>query len=246
MTGGTAGPDPPSVRAMTFTGFPDAALVFFEGLGADNSKAYWTDHRTTYEQAVRDPMVALLDALEPEFGPARLLRPYRDTRFSADTPPYWTQAAALVPRGTAGGSLSVQLDAAGLVVGGGASTLSRDQLGRYRAAVGADPGGAQLVALTDALGAEGFTLRGERLRRAPRGTDPAHPRIELLRHRRLVAGRDLGVQPWLSGPECLDVVAHGWRAVLPLLAWLDRHVGPAEEALSPAARGGTARSHPAR
>nr|WP_235948625.1 DUF2461 family protein [Candidatus Frankia alpina] len=44
---------------------PPEALVFYDGLEADNSKAYWTDHRETYEKAVRGPMVALLDTLEP-------------------------------------------------------------------------------------------------------------------------------------------------------------------------------------
>jgi hypothetical protein len=32
-------------------------------------------------------MVALMNELEPEFGPARLSRPYRDVRFAADKTP---------------------------------------------------------------------------------------------------------------------------------------------------------------
>jgi hypothetical protein len=39
-----------------FTAFPTEALIFFEGLEADNSKAYWTDHRETYETAVREAL----------------------------------------------------------------------------------------------------------------------------------------------------------------------------------------------
>ena len=49
-----------------FTGFPERALEFYEGLEADNSKAYWTDHKATYDEDVRAPMEALLAALEPE------------------------------------------------------------------------------------------------------------------------------------------------------------------------------------
>lgn len=72
---------------MMFTGFPEQALVFYEGLRADNTKAYWQDHRATYDACVKAPMEALLAALEPEFGPAKFFRPYRDVRFSKDNPP---------------------------------------------------------------------------------------------------------------------------------------------------------------
>ena len=32
---------------MSFAGFPDEGLVFYEGLEADNSKTYWTGTRPT-------------------------------------------------------------------------------------------------------------------------------------------------------------------------------------------------------
>ena len=70
-----------------FTGFPEEALAFYDGLEADNSRTYWNDHRDTYETAVKGPMLAMLAALEPEFGAAKLFRPYRDVRFSKDKSP---------------------------------------------------------------------------------------------------------------------------------------------------------------
>jgi len=45
---------------MAFSGWPTAALEFYEGLEADNSKAYWTDHKQVYEHDVKAPMDALL------------------------------------------------------------------------------------------------------------------------------------------------------------------------------------------
>ena len=59
---------------MTFSGFPDAGPAFYEGLEADNSKTYWLAHKAVYESAIREPMLALVDALEGEFGEARLFR----------------------------------------------------------------------------------------------------------------------------------------------------------------------------
>ena len=77
-----------------FGGFPERALIFFEGLEADNSKPYWTDNKDVYEQNVRGPMLALLAELEAEFGAGKMFRPYRDVRFAKDKTPYKTNAAA--------------------------------------------------------------------------------------------------------------------------------------------------------
>ena len=38
---------------MSFRGFPAEAFEFFEGLEADNSKAYWTDHKADYLRRLR-------------------------------------------------------------------------------------------------------------------------------------------------------------------------------------------------
>ncbi|HEX4162146.1 MAG TPA: DUF2461 family protein, partial [Acidimicrobiales bacterium] len=75
---------------MTFKGWPETALAFYEGLEADNSKTYWLDHKEVYERDVKAPMDALLAELTAEFGEPKLFRPYRDTRFSRDKSPYKT------------------------------------------------------------------------------------------------------------------------------------------------------------
>jgi len=55
---------------MAFSGFPEEAIEFYEGLEADNSKAYWTDHKTVYDECVAAPMKELLAELGPVFGEA--------------------------------------------------------------------------------------------------------------------------------------------------------------------------------
>ena len=101
---------------MKFKGWPPSASVFFEGLEADNSKAYWLDHKEVYERDVKAPMEALLAELRDEFGESRLFRPYRDTRFSADKSPYKTTIAARIGDGY------VQFSADGLLAGAGNTT----------------------------------------------------------------------------------------------------------------------------
>ena len=73
---------------MTFAGIPLRACEFYAGLEADNSRAYWTAHKATYERDVKGPLTALAELAAPEFGEPKLFRPHRDVRFSADKSPY--------------------------------------------------------------------------------------------------------------------------------------------------------------
>jgi uncharacterized protein (TIGR02453 family) len=213
---------------MAFEGFGDEALQFYEGLEADNSKAYWTDHRQVWEAEVRAPMLALLDELAPEFGRAHLFRPNRDIRFSADKSPYKTAIGATTEDGG-----YVQLSARGLFVAAGYWQTAGDQVARFRAAVVDDHAGPALANLVGGLEAQGYEISGTQLKTSPRGYDPDHPRLGLLRHKTLTAHREFGAPPWLSTPAALDRVAQAWRAMRPLSEWLERHVGPSTQ---PAAR----------
>ena len=201
--------------------------MFFQGLAADNSRAYFSDHRTLYEEQVRGPLTALLADLAPEFGPGKVFRPNRDVRFSADKSPYKLSAAGHAHGADDRASLYVQVDADGLVVAGGNYGMARDQLSRYRAAVADDGTGRALRRIVDGLlRAGGWELGGPTLVRAPRGHDPEHPRIELLRHKGLVLAQHHDCEPWLFSPQAADVVAQAWRDLAPLNRWLAHHVGP--------------------
>ncbi|MEX5721500.1 DUF2461 domain-containing protein [Geodermatophilus maliterrae] len=211
---------------MTFEGFPDEGLVFYEGLEADNSKTYWTRHRAVYEACVRAPMQALVDELESEFGTAKLFRPYRDVRFSNDKTPYKTHQGAVVnPEGRGAGAWYVQVSAEGLRVGGGAWRLETDQVDRYRRAVADDVQGPRLRAEVDRLAGGNWEIDGDRLTRVPKGYDVDDGRADLLRHRSLHAGRLFPFADWLHRQEALDHVRTAWRDVSALNAWLADNVG---------------------
>lgn len=208
-----------------FAGFPEQALEFYEGLEADNSKAYWTDHRATYDDCVRAPLAALLAQLEPEFGPAKLFRPYRDLRYGKDKTPYKTAAAAAIGDDVQGG-LYLQLSAAGLMLAGGAHGLTTDQARRLRAGIADDRAGAAFVRVLETLRSKGFTVEGERLKRLPNEFDAAHPRAGLLTLKTVFAVRQHEPQEWLHTAAAAARVADAWRALAPLNGWLREHVGP--------------------
>ncbi|HEX6755035.1 MAG TPA: DUF2461 domain-containing protein [Mycobacteriales bacterium] len=210
-----------------FAGFPERALIFYEGLEADNSKPYWTDNKTVYEECVRAPLVALLAELEPEFGAGKVFRPYRDVRFSKDKTPYKTNAAATVGDGQ-GAGYYLSLSAQGLFVGGGYYHTAPDQVGRLRRAVADDVRGPELERVLAALRKAGFEIHGERVTRAPSGYPADHPRVELLKHKSLTAYKEWEPADWLHGREALTRVRRAWRALAPLSQWLVANVGPSD------------------
>ncbi|GAA3000528.1 DUF2461 domain-containing protein [Kitasatospora albolonga] len=209
---------------MTFQGWPAEAFEFFEQLETDNSKPFWQAHKARYERDVRAPMLALLDALEPEFGPGKVFRPFRDVRFSKDKTPYKTHIGAWLDSGG-----YIQLSADHLACGNGMYRLATDQLARYRAAVAEDVTGAELERVIAAVEAGGLAVHGqEPLRTTPRGFTKDHPRIGLLRNKGLVAWQEWEPAAWMGTPEAAETIAGFIRDSQPLMAWLDDHVGPSE------------------
>jgi uncharacterized protein (TIGR02453 family) len=212
---------------MAFGGWADEALAFYEGLEAENSKSYWTSHKAVYDSAVLKPMADLVEEVAAELGPvlgsaeAKIFRPYRDIRFSADKTPYKTHIGA-----TIGGSAYVQFSADGLGTGAGMWHLEAEQLARYRAAVAADASGERLTEIIAAIEKDGHEAHGHNsLKSAPRGYPADHPRIVLLRHKGLTSWRHWTPGPWLATAEAKDRVLAFQRASAPLVDWLHEHVG---------------------
>jgi uncharacterized protein (TIGR02453 family) len=206
---------------MAFSGWPEEALDFYDGLAADNTKTYWTEHKAVYTGKILDPMTELTEELAAEFGEPKIFRPYRDVRFSADKTPYKTHIGAVV-----GGTGYVQLSAEGLAAGAGMWQLSPEQLARYRAAVAHDRHGAELQEIIAAIEQTGITVHGHGvLKSAPRGYPPDHPRISLLRNKGLTAWRQWPVEPWLETARAKDRLVSFFRTSLPLASWLNTHAG---------------------
>lgn len=207
--------------ATAFAGWPAAALDFYRGLEADNSKSYWTEHKDVYEQGVLAPMQALLAELADEFGESRIFRPNRDIRFSADKSPYKTAISAMAGHGY------VQFSAQGIAVGAGCHTMAPDQLDRYRIAVADNTKGTALRAVIAGLADAGIgvTTR-DSLKNTPRGFPKDHPRAELLRNKDLAAWKQWpATTSWVGSAAAKKHIVETLRASQPLVDWLDTNVG---------------------
>ena len=168
-----------------------------------------------------------MDELAPEFGSARIFRPYRDVRFSADKTPYKThQGAVLTSELGVLGAWYVQISAEGLMVAGGVWRLESDQVARYRRAVTDGVQGPRLVEQVRRLTAAGYEIGGDRLTRVPKGFDVEdQERLDLLRYKSLHGLRRWEPADWLHGRGALERVRTAWRDFAPLNAWLADNVG---------------------
>jgi len=205
-----------------FKGWKAEAVEFFEGLEADNSKAYWQEHKADYERLVLKPMQDLVADLAGEFGEGRIMRPYRDIRFSADKSPYKTNIAAEI--GDVG---YVSFSANGIGAGSGYWMMSNDQLDRYRRAVVADRTGGRLEDVVAELRKKGHGVTShDMLKTSPRGYPKEHPRLELLRMKGIAAWHEWPVAAWMGTAKAEERVVGFLRDAGVLRDWLDTHVGP--------------------
>lgn len=174
---------------MGFSGYGPQALGFLRALGFHQNREWFTENRAIYESDVREPTLALVEALSERFeaegiplrgGKKTMFRINRDVRFSNDKRPYQTHASAvLTPTGDKGGTgllyFHVQPgehttwnSAGGSFVAVGFHQLDTEPLHRMRSAIASGP--KTFIALEKRLAKAGLTIGTEsQLTRMPRG-----------------------------------------------------------------------------
>ena len=151
-----------------------------------------------------------------------MFRPYRDVRFSKDKTPYKTHQGVWFGET----SLYLQVSARRAVLAGGYWHTSSPQVARLRRAVDDDVAGPLLETGVGGVRRKGFDVGGEQLTRVPSRLRQGPPA------RRPAAAQDADRVARTSArptgcrtPEARTEIAKAWRAMAPLVAWLDTHVG---------------------
>jgi len=207
---------------MEFAGLHPDVVAFYRELHAHNDKAWWTANKPRYDERVRAPFEALAEELGAEFGPVKIFRPYRDVRFSTDKTPYKVHIG-MVTHGVAVHYL--QMGADGLSAAGGIYDPTPAHLARFRAIVDDVRLFGDLEATLEELADLGFRpIETDALSTAPRGFTVDHPRIRLLRLKRLAVESRLGVDDWMWTPAARGRSAEAWRAVSIWNDWLTENL----------------------
>jgi uncharacterized protein (TIGR02453 family) len=211
--------------ATAFRGFPREALEFLRELEADNDRDWFKANRARYEEHLVLPARALAEDLS-DLGPSHLFRPWNDTRFHPG-PPIKEHVGLAVGYGGAGGYY-VELSLDGLLVAAGLHRPAPDQIDRMRRGIDGPRSAASLTRALARARRAGLELNEPDLVRGPRGYPADHPRMELLRCRRLTVARRHDLRGWLHTPAAGARIREGLDAAAPLVRWLREHVGPTQ------------------
>jgi uncharacterized protein (TIGR02453 family) len=226
--------------------FTAETLAFFTGLREHNNKPWFEAHRADYERHVKEPMQALVAAMDsrfarfaPEIGgdPRRsVFRLHRDIRFAKDKSPYKTHTACWffhraahgkVGQDSEGGSAGFyfHLSPGASFVGGGLWMPPRPVLDRLRAAIATDSKGFGKLLAEPGLRKRFGALSDENaLKRMPRGYAEDHPAAAWLRHQSFTLGRRL-TDVQVTSTRLPALLEADFALMLPLVRWLNGVLG---------------------
>ena len=225
------------MKSAKSAAFPDQTLRFLKALKRNNNREWFESHKQTYETAVKQPMIDIVQALAVDFArfapemvatpKASIYRIYRDTRFSHDKSPYKTHAAAVFARRGLekhqGAAFYFHLSPAELLIGGGVYMPLPEDLTAIRSHIAEQPD-----TLSDILAAKSFRkmfggLSGEQLSRVPRGFAADHSAAAYLKHKQFLAGRTLPPEE-ASAPTFYKTLVQTFETMLPLIRFLNEPV----------------------
>lgn len=221
--------------SMRFAGFPEEGIVFLRRLKRNNRREWFQPRKEIFERVVKAPMTELVEALNREFAqwaplyatdPKKaIFRIYRDTRFSNDKSPYKTHAAAVFGKrgiaGHGGGMFYFHISGEGVLAAGGVHQPEPPMLLTLRRHVAEHHEQFQELMRDRKLRKLLGELQGEELSLAPKGFDPEHPAIGLIKKKEWLYETTLPAS-LATTPRLLKEIVTRFRAVLPLVEFLNR------------------------
>src|SRR5690606_19246057 len=118
------------------------------------------------------------------------------------------------------GGQYLQIGAEGLFLGVGSYQMAPEHLAAYRRAVLDERLGRQLAEIVAGLESVGYGVHGDALKRAPRGVEPDHPRVELLKRKGLFASAHHQPSDWMYQETALERIVKVFADAEPLSDWL--------------------------
>jgi uncharacterized protein (DUF2461 family) len=215
-----------------FHGWPEQAYPVLLKLAGEPSRETRERIRRQREEHVRQPMIDLLNDLadvDPWYEDFAVWR-YASTA-------YWWQNQCAIVRVARHVEIALRFNLDGLGIKAAWWYADPEQIALFRAATAADESGSTLADLMSSLAADGHEIRGDVMKRIPRGYPADHPRADLLRHRSLTAARELESE----AVRDIEPVYRACQRLRPLLDWLAGHaVTPPGAGAAADSRGGAA------
>jgi uncharacterized protein (DUF2461 family) len=197
-----------------FHGWPEQAYEVLLQLEGEPARETREQVRRQREKQVRQPMIDLLNDLadaDPWYEDFSVWH-YASTA-------YWWQNQCAVVRVARDVYIGFRFNLGGLRITANWRCTDPQQIALFRAATAANESGRTLAGLVSSLAADRHEILGDVMKRVPRGYPADHPRADLLRHRSLIAAREL------ESDDIRDAepVYRACERLRPLLGWLSEH-----------------------
>lgn len=214
--------------------FGPGLLRFLRALERRNERGWFDANKQRYEDEVREPALRFIRAMRPKLAKispflvasdrkvgGSLMRVYRDVRFSKDKRPFKTnlgiQFRHVEGKDVHAPGLYFHVQPGTVFLGAGMWHPEAQALAAVRAAIDRDPKTWKRVRDNKRF-REHWELRGDSLKRPPRGFAPDHPMIEDLKRKDHIAVCDLDERD-LARPDLVDFAAGRFRLTRNLVAW---------------------------
>ncbi len=215
--------------------FTPAMFRFMRELKANNNRDWFSANKGRYLADLRDPALAFihdfgqhLDRISPHFradpraNGGSLFRIYRDVRFAKDKSPYKTHTGIyfkhLAGKDAHTPGFYLNLEPGRNWVGVGIWRPDGPTLKLLRTSVAERPK-QWLAAVGNKEFAARFKVSGSSLKRPPRGYDPDHPLVDVLKLKDFTAIAPL-TQKQVTGPNFLGEFAGVCQAGASLVRWV--------------------------
>ena len=211
--------------------FSKATFDFLDDLKQNNNRAWFAEHKSRYEERLKDPALRLIEDFGPELEkisshflatPRSLFRIYRDVRFSKDKSPYKTATGIHFrheqSKNAHAPGFYLHIERGDVFAGVGIWRPEATALRAIREHIVEDPAGWQQASTAKKFTLS-FELAGDRLKRPPKGFDPEHPAIEELKWKDYIGVKQLP-QSFVTGDALPKELAKTFEAGTPLMRFL--------------------------
>lgn len=201
-------------------------LKFLEDLRKNNDRDWFNENKPTF-RTHENTAKAFFKLAEEKLSPIdnieghKIMRIYRDVRFSKDKTPYKARFAGSFGRSTPAlrGSYYLNIEPGSSIAGGGFYGPNTEDLKRIRQEFEMDASEMREILNNKEFKAMFGEMQGAELKSAPRGFDPEHPAIDLIRKKQFYFIRKFSDKEILA-PDFMDEVVRTFSVIRPYFDYM--------------------------
>ncbi len=224
--------------AAGFDGFPGDLFRFLQDLAKNNNRDWFNANKDRYVESIVEPVQSFINAMRPRLekispyyiadsrrNGGSMFRIYRDTRFSKNKDPYKENVGCQF-RHEAGkdahaAGFYVHLANDQIFFGGGVWAPPNDVLTKLRDAIVENPACWRRITRNKSFLANFDGVRGDGLKRPPRGYDPEHSLIEDLKRKTFYVMKP-GTKELAQSSTFIDEVTRTFKTASPFMKFVAR------------------------